>query len=77
MNHPLFYTPAEAEKVLSRHGCGTPTADSLRAAAVMHPELIGFPCSVIGTRVYFPKKSFDEFWGITDKTDKNEKELPE
>lgn len=65
MNHPLFYTPTEAEALLKAKGVPSPSAEQIRAAAVDKPEHIGFPVCVMGTRVYIPKKSFDEFWGIS------------
>lgn len=63
MNHPLYYTAEEAEAVLRKYGDGSPKAESIRAAAA-NGQNIGFPVSVIGTRVYIPRKSFDLFWGI-------------
>lgn len=67
MNHPLYYTPKEAEELLHAEGIPSPSEEAIHAAAVNKPNLIGFPVCVIGTRVYIPKKTFDSFWGIGGK----------
>ncbi len=48
-------TPAQAAKVL---GCD---AQTLRIQAKIHPEKLGFPVSVIGTRVRIPRVAFLKF----------------
>lgn len=67
MNHPLYYTPEEAEQLLRGYGSGVPSAEAIRAAAQNCPSNLGFPVTVIGKRVYIPARSFREFWGIGEK----------
>ena len=67
MNHPLFFTPEEAEQELRRFGSGVPTAESIRAVAKECPENLGFKVTVVGSRVYIPIKSFRSFWGIPEE----------
>lgn len=64
MNNPIYYTPDEAETRLREFGDRVPTADAIRAQAQANPVALGFPVCVVGRRVYVPRKSFDDFWGI-------------
>lgn len=64
MNHPLFYTPEEVEALLRNYGARSLTAEAIRNQAHKDPSKLGFPVSVAGTRVYIPKHSFNEFFGI-------------
>lgn len=64
MNHPLYYTPEEAEQLLRSFGPGVPTAESIRAIAQNNREALGFPVTVVGQRVYIPAKPFRDYWGI-------------
>lgn len=66
MNHPLFYTPEEAEAAVKAFGPRGPTAEAIRMQAQNDPQKLGFPVSVTGTRVYIPKRSFNAFFGIGD-----------
>lgn len=54
---PLFVT---AEDIAEIVGCN---AANLRSQAQSEPEKIGFPVSVIGTRVRIPVKPFLKFLG--------------
>lgn len=54
----IFLTPAEVAPVL---GCDPQT---IRHAAREQPELLGFPCMVIGTRTKIPRIPFLRFLGI-------------
>ena len=67
MNNPLYYTPEEAEQTLRRFGDRVPTAEAIRTQAQKNRESLGYPVSVIGSRVYIPRHSFDTFWGIPEK----------
>lgn len=53
----LFLTAADIAPVL---GCNP---DKLRAQARGKPELLGFPVTVIGSRVKFPRRPFLAFLG--------------
>ena len=64
MDNPLYYTPEEAETRLREFGAGVPTAEAIRIQAQQNTGALGFPVCVLGRRVYIPRKSFDEFWGI-------------
>lgn len=64
MNHPLFYTPEEAEAALRNYGPRALTAEAIRYQAKEDPRKLGFPVSVIGTRVYIPRHTFNKFFGI-------------
>lgn len=66
MNHPLFYTPEEAEVVLKQFGPRAPSAEAIRTQAQKCPAALGFQVTVIGSRVYIPKKSFHEYWNIPE-----------
>lgn len=66
MNHPLYYTPEEAEQELRRYGSGVPTAEAIRATAKACPAALGFPVVVCGNRVYIPTIPFRKFWGIKE-----------
>ena len=70
MNHPLFFTPEEAEQELKRFGGRTPTAEAIREQAKECPANLGFPVTVIGTRVYIPVRAFRAFWGIEEVKDR-------
>lgn len=50
-----FLTPKDVAKVL---GCDTQT---IRVQANRCPERLGFPVSIIGTRVKIPKQAFLRF----------------
>ncbi len=67
MNHPLFYTVEEAEAVLKQFGPRSPTAEAIRMQAQTCPANLGFKVTVIGTRVYIPRKAFLEYWGIDEQ----------
>lgn len=69
MNHPLFYTPEEAEQAIKRYGPGGPSAESIRAIAREDKKLLGFETTVVGSRVYIPRKAFDAYWGIEEDAD--------
>lgn len=60
----LYYTPEQAEQELRRYSTRVPTAESIRLQAQKNHEKLGFPVSVVGTRVYIPIKSFRAFWGL-------------
>lgn len=64
MNNPLYYTPEEAEARLRSFGTRVPTAEAIRLQAQRDQDSLGYPVSVIGSRVYIPRHSFDAFWGI-------------
>ncbi len=64
MNSPLYYTPEEAERRLREFGSRVPTAEAIRAQAQSDTGALGFPVCVVGRRVYIPRRSFDQFWGI-------------
>ena len=64
MNNPLFYTPEEAEAAVAAYGQRGPTAEAIRHQAREDARKLGFPVSVIGTRVYIPRHSFNVFFGI-------------
>lgn len=66
MNHPLYYTPEEASEKLKDGG---PSPHSIRIQAQQDPGKLGFPVSVVGTRIFIPRFSFDAFWGFTHTTD--------
>ena len=64
VNNPLFYTPEEAETAVKAYGQRGPTAEAIRYQAKEDPRKLGFPVSVIGSRVYIPRHSFNHFFGI-------------
>ena len=65
----LYYTPEQAEQELRRYSNRVPTAESIRLQAQKNKEQLGFPVSVVGTRVYIPVQSFRAFWGLpTEET---------
>lgn len=64
MNHPLYYTPEEAEQLLRKYGARVPTAEAIRDQAKQCPQNLGFPVCVIGSRVYIPCRAFNAYWGI-------------
>lgn len=64
MNHPLFYTPEEAEAALRNYGPRALTAEAIRYQAHEDPSKLGFPVTVAGTRIYIPRRSFNDFFGI-------------
>ena len=64
MNSPLYYTPEEAERRLREFGSRVPTAEAIRSQAQSDTGALGFPVCVVGRRVYIPRRSFDQFWGI-------------
>ena len=64
MNNPMYYTPEEAEERLREFGSRVPTAEAIRAQAQSNSGALGFPVCVVGRRVYIPRRSFDQFWGI-------------
>ena len=68
MNHPLYYTPEEAEQLLRQYGARVPTAEAIRVQAQRCPANLGFPVTVIGTRVYIPVRAFNAYWGIEDRS---------
>ena len=67
MNHPLVYTPEEAEAALRAYGPRVLTAEAIRMQARDDPSKLGFKVTVAGTRVYIPRKSFNEFFGIKEE----------
>lgn len=65
----IYYTPEQAEMELRKYSPKAPTAESIRYQAHTAPEKLGFPVSVIGTRVYIPVTHFRSFWGLpTEET---------
>ena len=69
MNHPLFFTPEEAEQELKKYGPRAPSAEAIRTQAQKCPAALGFPVTVLGPRVYIPIRPFRTFWGIPQKGD--------
>lgn len=53
-----FFTPADICAVI---GCDP---NKIRIAARLEPELLGFPVSVMGSRVRIPKLPFLRYMGI-------------
>ncbi len=69
MNHPLYYTPEEAEAVLRKYGPRALTAEAIRYQAHEDPSKLGFPVTVAGSRIYIPRRSFNIFFGIAEQED--------
>jgi len=69
VNHPLFYTPEEAEAALRNYGPRALTAEAIRYQAHEDPSKLGFPVTVAGSRIYIPRRSFNQFFGIAEQED--------
>ncbi len=60
----LYIVADEAERILRDAGGSAPAANGIRKQAQEDPKKLGFPVCVVGTRVYIPRWSFMQFWGL-------------
>ena len=74
MTGQIYYTPEQAEQELRKYSCSAPTAEAIRFQAKNDQYKLGFPVSVIGTRVYIPAAAFRAFWGLPTKEAQEGKE---
>lgn len=70
----VYYTPEQAEKAIREYSGSGPSADMIRFQAQNDARKLGFPVSVIGSRVYIPVQAFRAFWGLPSEEAQKEKE---
>ena len=70
----IYYTPEQAEKAIREYSGSGPSADMIRFQAQQDARKLGFPVSVIGSRVYIPVAAFRAFWGLPSEEAQKGKE---
>lgn len=62
----VYYTPEQAEQEIRKYSDRAPSAEAIRMQARTDQQKLGFPVSVIGTRVFIPAAAFRAFWGLPE-----------